>query len=508
VVYASTDKMDEDDKIFGKFVLIEKVKSGGMAEVYKAKAVGTTGISKIVGLKRILPEHLGDENFVEMFKNEARAALNLTHSNIAQLYEFGEEGEHFFIAMEFVDGYDLRTILNQCRESTTRFSVEEAVYITSQIARGLDYAHSFVDKMTHLPLNIIHRDISPGNIMLNRSGEVKIIDFGVCKSTARNEDTGTGIVKGKLTYLSPEQARGQNIDRRTDIFSLGLVFWELLFHKKLFQGKDEIVLLNRIQNFDPQSIRDRISSFDPELQNILLRCLEGDRSERYQSAGDLYNDLHHLLGDMNPKFSTQKMVAKIFGLFSAKEFSTGSNPNFKQMVVPLGEDIQTQHLYNSRTPSHKKRSKVPQIYSYDEPMMKRPSPFLVIVLVLILILFGFSLGKTSFLNVAVDTYLPKVEPPSQVSVVNRYVASTVPPKTMEVRVTSNPPYSDVELEGRSWGRTPARLFVPEKNFVKIVLRHKGYVTYTLTRSFTKSEAFNVTLLKENKRRIPAGWRKN
>ena len=216
-------------ELFGKYLLLEKIAMGGMAEVFLAKSAGIQGIGKFLAMKRILPQYSANEDFINMFTEEAKICVNLSHSNIAKIYEFGMEQGQFFIVMELIEGKNLRQILSRLgKENRQGFSVDQAVYIAKEIAAGLDNAHRCLDDSSGKPLNIIHRDMSPQNIMVSFEGEIKVVDFGIAKAEGEKEETKAGTLKGKFSYMSPEQASGERIDLRTDIYSLGIVLWELL----------------------------------------------------------------------------------------------------------------------------------------------------------------------------------------------------------------------------------------------------------------------------------------
>ncbi len=209
---------------FGNYLLIEKVSVGGMAEVFKALMIGTEGFQKLVAIKRLLPSVAEDEEFARMFIDEANIAGQLHHANIAQVYDLGRIEEHYFIAMEYVQGRDLRAVFDRLKRIKRGVPLNMAVYIVAKACEGLDYAHRKKDAQGR-PLNIVHRDISPPNILLSYEGDVKIVDFGIAKATKKLTQTQAGILKGKFGYMSPEQVRGLPIDRRSDIFSIGIVLY-------------------------------------------------------------------------------------------------------------------------------------------------------------------------------------------------------------------------------------------------------------------------------------------
>ncbi len=290
---------------FGKYVLLEKIAVGGMAEVYLAKSAVANGLNKFVAVKRILPQYFSNEEFIEMFKEEAKVAINLNHSNVVTIYDFGIEKKQFYLVMEFVEGRNLRQIINELKKNNRSFSIDQAIYMIKEVAAGLDHAHRCVDANSGRPLNITHRDMSPQNIMVSFEGEVKVIDFGIAKAETEKEETKAGTLKGKFSYMSPEQAEGIQIDPRTDIFALGIVLWELLADDRLFTGSNESAILRKVRDCQIPSIRKVNPLVSQELERIVMKALAKDRNVRYQTAANLHRDLNRFLNMQYPDFSSQ-----------------------------------------------------------------------------------------------------------------------------------------------------------------------------------------------------------
>lgn len=305
----------------GKYLLLEKLAVGGMAEVYRAKASGAGGFEKQLAIKRILPTYSENEEFRRMFEYEARLSSMLTHSNIVQVYDFTKAGETYLLAMEYVDGKNLRQFVNKAKKNGYMPPLEFASYVINEVCKGLDYAHKKRDDMTGKPLNIIHRDMSPQNVMLSYEGAVKIVDFGIAKAKDRVNETRSGVIKGKFGYMSPEQANGENVDHRTDIFSTGIILFELLTGRRLFTAENDIATLRQIQECNiplPSRINPKIPN---DLERILLKSLTKDRSLRYQDA-ELFH--RHLLEFSNKHFPsfTQREVADILRETFKEEIET------------------------------------------------------------------------------------------------------------------------------------------------------------------------------------------
>jgi serine/threonine protein kinase len=282
---------------FGKYLLLDRINVGGMAEVFKAKAFGVEGFERLVAVKRILPNIAEDGEFIEMFIDEAKIAVQLSHANIAQIFDLGKAEDSYFIALEFVQGKDLRAIFDRCKQKpsvssdgTSAMALGQACFIIMKACEGLDYAHNKKDAMGN-ELHLVHRDVSPQNILISYEGEVKLIDFGIAKAAGKASKTQQGILKGKFGYMSPEQVRGLPLDRRSDIFSLGIVLYELLTAERLFVGESDFSTLEKVRNVEilpPSTYNRRIPE---ELERIVLKALAKDVEDRYQNAIDLHDDL-------------------------------------------------------------------------------------------------------------------------------------------------------------------------------------------------------------------------
>ena len=245
---------------FGPYVLVEQLAIGGMAEIYLAKTRGVAGFEKYLALKLIHPNYADDESFVNMLIEEAKIAVRLNHVNIAQVFDLGRHDGRYFISMEYVDGADLFQLMRRLSERDIDVPIDVATYVVQEICTGLDYAHRVCDS-DGKPLEIIHRDVSPQNILLSSSGEVKLVDFGIAKATSRSLKTQAGVIKGKYFYMSPEQAWGDPIDQRTDVFSAGIILYEVLTGQMLYLEEDMQRLLDMVRKADiapPTSRRPQI----------------------------------------------------------------------------------------------------------------------------------------------------------------------------------------------------------------------------------------------------------
>lgn len=279
---------------YGNYYLLEKIAVGGMAELFKAKQRGVQGFQKIVAIKRILPHLSDNDEFVTMFIDEAKLAAQLTHPNIVQIFDLGKASGSYYIAMEFVDGRDLRSLLRKVREYRLPFPEPVAAFVAMKVAVALDHAHR-KKGLNDKELKLVHRDISPQNILISYDGAVKLVDFGIAKAASKNTQTLAGALKGKLLYMSPEQALGQPLDNRSDLYSLGLVLFELLTGERCFQADSELGVLEKVRMgrvSDVQALNPNISR---EMTAIVNKCLQKSVESRYPSARFLERDLKDLL---------------------------------------------------------------------------------------------------------------------------------------------------------------------------------------------------------------------
>ncbi len=285
---------------FGKYSLVRHLATGGMAEIYLAEHVGPGGFAKEVVIKRILPHLAKDEQFTAMFLDEARLASQLNHPNIGQIIELGQQGNEHFIAMEFIDGVSLDDLI----EAGMKMPVDVALRIVADTLGALDYAHEARGR-DGKPMNLVHRDVTPSNVMVSSDGIVKLVDFGVAKAAKKDHKTQTGAVKGKFAYMAPEQIETSEVDRRADVFSVGVVTYELLTGVKPFG--EELSAVSRILHEEPEDPRE----FRPELHEsvvqIIRRALSKDREDRYPSARGMLLDIETALRKMNSYSSTREI---------------------------------------------------------------------------------------------------------------------------------------------------------------------------------------------------------
>jgi serine/threonine protein kinase len=284
--------VEERPVSFGRYRLLERLGAGGMAVVYRALTDGNDGTPRELVIKRVLPQLSCDPRFSAMLVAEARISERLRHPNIVQLYELGRVGDEFYLAMELVDGIDLVQVLNGCLRAKNPLPIALACHIAVELARALAYAHDLRDNDDR-PLSIVHRDISPSNVMVTRAGAVKLLDFGVAKAAehVRDDRTRTGMLKGKVNYLSPESADGRPVDRRSDIFALGILLHECLTLQRLFKAEGDLMTLRLIREANvapPSQLRPEVM---PELDSVVMKMLARAPEARYGNCQQLLSEL-------------------------------------------------------------------------------------------------------------------------------------------------------------------------------------------------------------------------
>jgi serine/threonine protein kinase len=296
--------------VFGKYLLMGLIARGGMAEVYRARSRNSP---RLFAIKCMRPQLAKESRFVDMFLREGRLAVRLEHDNIVRTYELGRNDGRYFIAMEYIGGKDLTQILRRCQEAQARIPVPHACYIAAKMAEGLHYAHTLNDADGR-PLAIVNRDVSPSNVRIGYDGEVKLLDFGIAQAMEKFTSE-IGILKGKFSYMSPEQIRGMPVDARTDVFSMGIILHEMLTTEKLFRGDTEFQLMERVRNAEvvpPSKFNRRVPE---ELDRVVLKALARDVADRYQSAAELAADLHTFLGPY--RFDPRELIEHLRTLFRA-----------------------------------------------------------------------------------------------------------------------------------------------------------------------------------------------
>lgn len=443
----------EEEKALGEYILIEKISTGGMAEVYKAKKKGVEGFEKVVALKRILPHLAEDEEFIKMFIDEAKVASKLNHPNIAQIFDLGKIDGSYFIAMEYVLGKDLKTILRKIsKEKKALPPLDISSYIVMKIAEALDYAHRKIGE-DGKPLNIVHRDVSPQNILISYEGEVKLVDFGVAKASIRAHHTVTGSLKGKLLYMSPEQARGGKVDNRSDIFSLGSVYYELVTGIKAFMGGSEAEVLDKVRKGKFVRPRQFNPNLPDEIERIILKAMEIDPLNRYQNASEMRNDIEKFLISYRGSMPSARDVAVfMYSLFKDEIKSAGieveiikEKPKEKVVVEEVKTEAKEEKVVpkKERMPSVGEETDRAQVRTFgfekaevavEEPAKKK---FPAGIFIIVLLILGIAAGGYFYYNYKKNLSLIAPVPDKVVQKYKEQLATErgVPEKTQAGEIT-------------------------------------------------------------------------
>lgn len=343
---------DKKFQRFGKYLILDHMVDGGMAKICRARYLGEQA-NKVVAIKMVQPQFSNDEAFVRMFQDELNITFGMLHPNIMQVYDYGKTNSQLYTAMEYIHGANLKQFIDRLKERKVVFPVEISCYIISQVCLGLHYAHTFTDKLTGKPYNIVHRDISPHNIMLTYDGAVKVIDFGIAKANTNSEATQAGTIKGKLSYLAPEYLDGLELDARYDEFAVGITLWELLCSRKLFQANNDLAVLKQIQacKITPPS---QINPLVPkELDEIVMKALSKDRAHRYEDLDQLNRALIKFLYSTYPDFNASDLKGFAADLF--KNEISGDRVKFVEYgkidIVPYIDELKKDSTRTSKVPT-------------------------------------------------------------------------------------------------------------------------------------------------------------
>jgi len=347
---APLTRADDGSLRFGDYRLLQKIATGGMAEVWKARRSGVEGFQKTVAIKKILSHLTSSQDFVSMFIDEAKLAAQLSHNHIIQIYDLGKVEQDYFIAMEYVEGTDLRSLLRRASDSGQRMPPGLALLIGMRLAQALDHAHrqrDFEDR----PLGLVHRDVSPQNVLISWDGDIKLCDFGIVKAVVKASTTQMGALKGKLQYMSPEQASGQPVDARSDLFSLGSVLFEMLTGHKLFTADSEMAVLDAVRACRHPAPRELAPELAVEIEQVVVRALAKDPGRRHGSAGELAAELEATLNNLRLATGQGELARYVTGLFGqdsdALRSSAAAAPEPAVVAsfgkAPAGEDSAAGH---------------------------------------------------------------------------------------------------------------------------------------------------------------------
>ncbi len=294
-----------------RYTITDRVDAGGMAEVFRGVAESIQGFKKSVAIKRILPSLVKNEKFVNMFLDEAKVSLFLQHANIVQVFDIGKTDASYFLVMEFVDGCNMKALLDHLKEKGRRIEIAHSIYVMLECCKALNYAHHAENPETGKCLDIVHRDVSPPNILVSKMGEVKLVDFGLAKANSQIASTDQGVVKGKFSYLSPEAASGLAVDRRADIFAVGILLWEMFTGRRLFYGETDYQTVELVRQARIPSIAALNPDIAPELEAIVRKALAQNPDDRYQDAADLGDALAQYLFSNKMKVTARDIAAVV-----------------------------------------------------------------------------------------------------------------------------------------------------------------------------------------------------
>src|SRR5690554_842033 len=327
---------------FGNYTLHKLIARGGMAEIYRATMPGIGGFEKTVAIKKILPHLAENDEFITMLIDEANIIVSINHFNIAQVYDLGCIDDTYYIAMEYIHGVDLAHIIKGMARRGQTVPVPHAVYIGSSICAGLHAAHSKTDEQGN-PLKIVHRDVSPHNVLLSYAGDVKIIDFGVAKAAVKESHTQHGVIKGKLLYMAPEQANTSDIDGRADLFAAGLIIYKMLTNHLPFEGDNEFQIYNNIMSKEITPPRIFNPQVPEAVDKVVMKLLARDPDERYQDGYSAKQDLDRALHQVAPGYTVNRLSRFIDENFApgAKDPGTGSAPGASAPHTPAASAMST-----------------------------------------------------------------------------------------------------------------------------------------------------------------------
>jgi len=295
-----------------RYTITERLDHGGMAEVFRGVAESMEGFKKSVAIKRILPNLTKNQKFVSMFLDEARLSLFLQHANIVQVFDISKTPDNaYFLVMEFVDGCNLKGLIERQKQKSKRIEIAHSIYLMIECCKALNYAHSLEHPETNEPLGIVHRDISPPNILLSKNGEIKLVDFGLAKANSQIESTDPGVVKGKFSYLSPEAASGRDVDHRADVFAVGIILWELFTGRRLFYGDTDYQTVELVRQARVPSIAALNPEIEPEIEQVVRKALARDPDDRYQSANDMGDALAQFLFSRRMKVTARDIAGLV-----------------------------------------------------------------------------------------------------------------------------------------------------------------------------------------------------
>lgn len=441
---------------FGDYVILKQLASGGMAQVYLARKTGQLGFTRPVAMKVILPQFSANKEFVRMFLDEARLAVCLNHNHIAQILDLGEVEGQYFIAMEFAHGMDLQQISKKTRKLGRLLPLPYAAKIVSQVAEGLYYAHTKVDDRGQA-LNIVHRDVSPHNILLTFEGQAKLIDFGIAKATVTFKEEERGVLKGKFSYMSPEQIRGLPLDSRSDIFALGIVLWEVCTGASLYRESSELLTMEAILRKPVPKPRELRGDMPPDLEAVILKALAKRAVDRFQTAYEMHQALEGYLNRSGWNVGTPHLAEFMKKLFPdehreildilGREREAAETAAAPEGYTPWEPYTQTEQDVEAvvsppAAPPPRSTLEVEAVPPAAPRKAARRSRFLAIWVTLVMLVLLGGLGALWYLH-------QHGKPPEGAG-----TANPAAPNHGQLHIESEPAGAEVFINGKSVGRAP------------------------------------------------------
>jgi eukaryotic-like serine/threonine-protein kinase len=431
---------------FGKYTLLRKIAEGGMAEIFLALQAGPGGFGKLLVIKKIKQAHNQEKDFIAMFLDEARIAASLSHPNIAQIFEVGEVDALHYIAMEFVHGEDLRSLCRKLAKAKRPLPLAHAISMMAGACAGLHYAHTKTD-FSGNPLEIVHRDVSPQNLLISYDGHVKLVDFGIAKAAGRSQETRVGVLKGKISYMSPEQVSGGALDSRSDIFPIGILLYELTTGRRLYKDESDFKTMRKITDEDVVPPREMLPGYPERLEEIVMKALEKKPADRYQSGQELQSDLEHFARQEGLDISNLALATFMRDVFSdklaeqAREESQG-----KPLHQILAERGATESIVGDPASSSMARGEVNSAFL----IRKKSRPWLPIA----------GAGAVVFFAAAAIVAYPLLTQPQAPSTTPS-TATSLPLAMKTLVIQSDPVGAEVFEKGSLLGVTPLTLTVKE-----------------------------------------------
>ena len=454
---------------FGEYQLLTKIATGGMAEIFLAKHSNSPANSMPIAIKKVLKQYNDNPHFVSMFLTEARIICNITHENIVRIYDFGKEEGQYYIAMEYVFGQNLGVLLNKLVQNKESLPLDIILEISMAVLNGLDHAHNTKDKKGHF-LNVVHLDMNPNNILISYSGKIKIVDFGIAHATYSQKNKNLNSIQGTYGYLSPEQCREEPTDRRSDIFSFGIILYEMLTNKPLFKHlPSDVAILNQILNEPIPPIQTVVSNIPESLAKIVMKALEKERNKRYLTAQEMIEDLRKVHASLEFNVSSQtlpKILKKHFASHFIKMNRIIEKAQTKYLMDEIFNDIDKIEEINLHEKMRIEPKKIEE--------KKKFNKFLILTIIpifLIIIGIGFFIAK-------------------------KHNAKNI----ITVSIFSMPPGAEIYINGKDWEKqTPATVKL-KANIPYIIEFKKG--KYFGGKNFIPTEKqseLNIKLKKQSEK---------